>query len=78
MAEASDVRAILMQNLMDAGCDSRTVCMCMRLAKEQRREPLLQALAKQKEALLDIVHQNQRRIDCLDFLVYQIERGNMI
>lgn len=78
IAEASDRQAILTQNLMDAGCDSKTICVCMNLAREGRREQLLQTLAAQKGALLDLVHQNQRRIDCLDFLVYQIERGNVI
>ena len=77
MAKASDKQGILIQNLVDAGCDSQTVWACLCLVEEERQAQLLRILAQQKDALLDTVHQSQRQIDCLDFLVYQIKRGNV-
>ena len=77
MAKASDKQGILIQNLVDAGFDSHTVWACLCLVEEGRQAQLLRILAQQKDALLDTVHQSQRQIDCLDFLVYQIKRGNV-
>ena len=77
MAKASDKQGILIQNLVDAGFDSQTVWACLCLVEEGRQAQLLRILAHQKDALLDTVHQSQRQIDCLDFLVYQIKRGNV-
>ncbi len=51
---------------------------CIALAGECRTAELLRLLGTQKRALLKTVHESQKCIDCLDYLVYQIERGNMI
>ncbi|MCQ4637880.1 hypothetical protein NE619_14185 [Anaerovorax odorimutans] len=78
MAEASDKKGILLQNLQDAGCDTQTIGQCVSLAEEKQQEQLLSLLANQKRTLLERVHKNQDRIDCLDFLIYQIEHGAII
>ncbi len=74
MAEASDTQGILRQNLLDAGCGPDTVQRCMELIKKQKSAELLRLLSRHRRGLLDAVHENQRRIDCLDYLVYQIEK----
>lgn len=78
MAEASDKKGILLQNLRDAGCGTQTIHECISLADEKRESQLLRLLAQQKSLLLDAVHKSQRQIDCLDFLVYEIKHGNII
>lgn len=78
MAEASDKKGILLQNLQDAGCDTQTIGQCVSLAEKKQQEQLLSLLANQKSTLLERVHKNQDRIDCLDFLIYQIEHGTII
>lgn len=75
MAEASDTWGILYQNLIDAGCGEKLVLECMSLARAGRRTELLRLLSEHRENLLCIVHENQKRIDCLDFLVYRISKG---
>lgn len=74
MPEASDARGILRQNLLDAGCGADTVRRCMDLAERRERGELLRVLARHRQALLNAVHEGEKRIDCLDYLVYQIER----
>ncbi len=74
MAEASDTWGILRQNLLDAGCGSNTVQRCMDLIKKGENAELLRLLSHHRRELLDAVHQNEKRIDCLDYLIYQIER----
>ena len=76
MPEATDKRSILYQNLLDAGCDEKTIKSCMQYAEKGERDKLTALLSKQKNALLEYVHTGQKRIDCLDFLVYQINKIN--
>ena len=74
MPEASDTRAILRENLKDAGCDLDTICRCEVLAQGEKKGELMRVLSLHRRALLDTVHENERRIDCLDYLIYQIEK----
>lgn len=74
MPEASDRRAILRENLKDAGCDQDTIFRCEALAQGEMKGELMRVLSQHRRTLLDTVHENQRRIDCLDYLMYQIEK----
>ena len=74
MPEASDKQAVLRENLKDAGCDPDTICRCEALVQEEMRGELMRVLSLHRRALLDTVHENKRRIDCLDYLIYQIEK----
>ena len=78
MPEASDAQAILRENLKDAGCDQDMICRCELLAESKKRGELMRALSLHRKALLNAVHENQRRIDCLDYLIYQIEKQDRI
>ena len=74
MPEASDTQAILRENLKDAGCDQDMICRCEVLAQGENKAELMRALSLHRKALLDAVHENQRRIDCLDYLIYQLKK----
>ena len=74
MAQALDTLGILHQNLVDAGCDEKTIEQCMDLAKEQKRADILPLLSRHRTVLLNTVHTGQKQIDCLDFLVYSVEK----
>ena len=74
MAEGSDTKGILRQNLLDAGCRSDMVQMCMTLAPKKNMTELRHSLAQHRQTRLDTVHQNEKRIDCLDYLVYRLEK----
>ena len=76
MPEASDTQAILRENLKDAGCDQDMICHCEILAQGEKKAELMRALSLHRKALLDAVHENERRIDCLDYLIYQFEKQN--
>lgn len=76
MALATDAESILRQNLTDAGCDAETIRHCMHLAKTGELARAKPILARHRQSLLDAVHQNEKRIDCLDYLLYQLEKQN--
>lgn len=77
MAEASDTMGILHQNLIDAGCNRDLVETCMELAKADQWNRILSLLAGQRSNLLDSVHDGQKQINCLDFLVYSINKKHI-
>lgn len=64
----------VIQNLRDAGCDPGTVEQFMALEEEGRVREQLDLLASHRRQLLDRVHKEERKIDCLDYLVYQMEK----
>ena len=74
MPRASDTRGILKENLIDAGCTPEIVQQCMSLAQQQENDALLRVLSRHRKSLLDTVHQNEKRIDCLDYLIYRLEK----
>ena len=74
MPEASDTKGILRQNLIDAGCDQEVVQRCMDLAQGKRDAELKRILARHRRTLLDAVHAEQKKIDCLDYLVYKMDK----
>ena len=73
MAEFSDIRGIVMQNLIDAGCGGLTE-ECAQLILNGEMQSALNILERHRKYLLDEVHTNQKRIDCLDHLIYKIEK----
>ena len=64
----------LRQNLVDAGCDSSQIEAFEHLAGSVDRLDLLEAHRKD---LLEKLHQSQRQIDCLDYLLYQLRKGGV-
>ncbi|MBD5135475.1 MAG: hypothetical protein HDT39_05855 [Lachnospiraceae bacterium] len=77
MSEASDTMGILHQNLIDAGCGEDLIETCMELAKVNMWNCILPLLREQRINLLDAVHDRQKQIDCLDFLVYSINKKHI-
>lgn len=75
MPEAHDVSECIRQNLLDAGCDKQTVDSCMDDFTAGAPGKMLRRLAKHRRALLDALHREQKHIDCLDYLVYTIEKN---
>ena len=74
MPNASDMQGMLRQNLIDAGCGTDAVQTCMALAQERKTAELIRVLSRHRRMLLDSLHQSEQRIDCLDYLVYTLEK----
>ncbi len=74
MPEASDKFGIFYQNLEDAGCDAKTTQKCMMLFQVGNLRGMLPILSDHRKGLLSTVRAGQKKIDCLDYLLYQIEK----
>lgn len=64
----------IIQNLKDAGCSAGTISEFMEKLRDGKRTEGLKLLAIHRRSLLDHLHEEQKRIDCLDYLVWQMEK----
>lgn len=46
----------------------------MALAQKQEQAELMRVLSRHRRTLLDTLHQSEKQIDCLDYLVYTLEK----
>lgn len=74
MPHISDTQAILRDNLRDAGCDEDLSRRFLALVEEGREKAALALLRQHRKVLLDRCHEDQQRLDCLDHLVYRMEK----
>lgn len=74
MAEASDTIGMVCQNLKDAGCDSQTTEQCMSIIRNGDYRGLMTILISYRKTLLNSVRLGQKQIDCLDYLIYKIQK----
>jgi hypothetical protein len=63
----------LLQNLEDAGCASDVIESFMQKHEQSKLSEQLKILTKQRCLLLDDVRSTQRKIDCLDYLIYRLK-----
>ena len=66
----------VIQNLKDAGCEKQCVEEFLALEQEGKRREQLKLLELHRQKLLDRVHEEERQIDCLDYLVYQMQKSS--
>ena len=70
----------VLENLRDAGCDDGMIERYREIAAEapdDRRcqTELVRLLASHRRALLDALHADQARLDCLDYLLFQLRNA---
>lgn len=72
-------REKVVQNLKDAGCGPDTIEDFLLYFDREQKEEQITLLEKHRRELLNVVHKAEKKIYCLDYLVYQIknekERG---
>lgn len=62
----------VIQNLKDAGCAPDSIAGCIACMEQGKKKELLKRLEDHRKGLLRKVHEDEKKIDCLDYLVYQI------
>lgn len=66
----------ILQNLKDAGCTDEMVEQFMALQGSDDEEQQIQLLFGHRRHLLEKLHRDEKRIDCLDYLLYQMQKKN--
>ena len=67
---------MVIENLKDAGCNKSTIEKFMDCEGNNRKERQLEILEKQRTDLLKRIHKDEKRISCLDYLIYQMNRDS--
>ena len=77
--DMNDVRQpqALLDALRDAGLCGREVERFLALEAEGEREGQLRLLFAHRQQLLKRLHREEKRIDCLDYLVHQLRKRAM-
>lgn len=63
----------LITNLKDAGCDDTTIAAFLQYRQTNDQSKQMDLLKKHRNSLLDKIHDDQKAIDCLDYLVYKMK-----
>ena len=64
----------IIRNLKDAGCDEDMIITFMEDMKKNRLDEGLKLLETHRRSLLADLHKEQKQIDCLDYLVYTMQK----
>lgn len=75
MAEIYDRKAVFVQNLIDSGCDEEMIKKCVQLVQAGDQQTLVKRLSAHRNSLLKAVHTKHKEIDCLDYLLFQLNRN---
>ena len=65
---------VVICNLHDAGCSQAFIEHFMICYRSNNLFEQLSLLEKQRTILLDGIHRNQDKLDCLDYLLFQIKK----
>ncbi len=76
MPNANNEAQRFYQNLLDAGCNNELVNRCVNLKNTGKEKELLLILRDKRKELLDNIHSFQKKLDCLDYLVYWLNKNN--
>lgn len=72
--EQTDRQRTLRENLKDAGCGEPLIQRLLYLEQTGCPKEQLLLLTRYRGELLDRLHLVQKRIDCLDYLIYRIQQ----
>ncbi len=64
----------LIQNLHDAGCTQQVIVQFMKSRKQNDTFCQIHILSKQRTVLLEALHTDQNKLDCLDYLLFQLKK----
>lgn len=65
----------IIQNLKDAGCEDKQIEEIIVLFRKGKKDKICEILEKHRCNVLNNVHKKEKQIDCIDYFIYQMERG---
>ncbi|MCD8046821.1 MAG: hypothetical protein LUE90_09390 [Clostridiales bacterium] len=75
MPEANNEAQCFYENLRDIGFGEEMISRCVLLQKEGRDRELLFILQSSRRDLLNGIHTEQKKLDCLDYLVNRLNKA---
>lgn len=71
------MNSTLYDNLIDALCSKELSDRCYTLFEQGRTAQVLLLLRGHRKELLEQIHDRQRALDCLDYLIFQTEKESV-
>lgn len=65
----------LIRNLADAGCDDKRIAEIRCLYENGDITGVVRKLRTQRGVLMEALHESQKKVDCLDFLLREITQS---
>lgn len=75
MPDANNEAQRFYENLKDIGFGEEMISRCVLLQKEGRDRELLFILQDSRRNLLNGIHTEQKKLDCLDYLVNRLNKA---
>ena len=75
--DSSAENSLLIRSLKDAGCGPQLITKILALREAGNTHDQLRLLTHQRAALLEKMHAAQKKIDCLDYLVFNMKQENI-
>ncbi|MDO4623108.1 MAG: hypothetical protein Q4B22_09160 [Eubacteriales bacterium] len=67
----------IIENLRDAGCSEEAICCFLDDFCSGNKKVSAARLREHRKELLNEMHSSQRKIDCLDYFLYLLEKGEV-
>ena len=64
------------QTLTDAGCTQETIAAFLKASEAGQENESIRLLRQHRSKLLDHLHEDQKKLDCLDYLLYHLKKTN--
>lgn len=74
MSMDSEYEKSIIRNLRDSGCGEDTIKAFVENFRGEKLSEGLKLLEAHRRVLLNELHEEQKRLDCLDYLVYKIKK----
>ena len=68
----------IIQNLKDANCNNNLISKFLELEKSNKVNEQLKLRSIHRKNLLDTLHENQKQIECLDYLIFTIKQKGIL
>ncbi len=76
MRGEQDKKEALIQNLQDAGCSQKIINEFFELLEKKQINQIMVLLKKYRNSILNTIHKSQKKIDILDYLIFDLKKNN--
>ena len=66
----------LKQALTDVGCSQETIAAFLKASEAGQESESIRLLRLHRCKLLENLHEEQKKLECLDYLLYQLKKAN--
>lgn len=78
MSEKGGDFSEIMQCLCDAGCCEDTSCRFLEYESDSRTDDQIRLLARQRREIMERLHSDQKKVDCIDYLILKLRQRSAI